>query len=104
MLGIPVPLLSCMAAAACLEAGESRTHAAWSICSSRKCPWVMPHSKPRHLNKADLAAGPEPLRMPTSFGWGWGRGYTRGSQEAELICPLLSFTSNFQDLLYTTIY
>ena len=74
MLGIPVPLLSCMAAAACLEAGESRTHAAWSICSSRKCPWVMPHSKPRHLNKADLAAGPEPLRMPTSFGWGWGRG------------------------------
>lgn len=41
MLGIPVPLLSCMAAAACLEAGESRTHAAWSICSSRKCPWVM---------------------------------------------------------------
>lgn len=41
MLGVPVPLFSCRAAAACLEAGESRMHPAWSICSSRKCLWVM---------------------------------------------------------------
>lgn len=71
-----VPLLSSKVAAASLEASEPQVHAVWSICSSRKrVPFGDAScSKCRHLSMADLAASPEPPRMPSSVRvWGGGQ-------------------------------
>ena len=81
-------------------------HPAWSICSSRKCLWVMlliPNPGTLAgltlLQAQSLSACPPLIFRPEQR-----RGHTRGSQEAKLICALLSFTSSFQDLLCTAIY